>query len=97
MTATATPAPGTVRNTAGRPCPSAHPEDYPLYASCAACGRSIRCADGSADWCHTTDHRPACCSRHLYRPTPGSHRWRTCWECGQGANATIHRTEELDQ
>jgi hypothetical protein len=56
----ATPKPGTVIDALLRTCPRAKRESYPLSAVCKNCGRTIRCADGSAAWCHTSDYRAMC-------------------------------------
>lgn len=60
MAKVATPRPGSVMNARGKPCLRAEPEDYPLYASCDHCSLSIKCADGTAEWCHIRDYRAAC-------------------------------------
>lgn len=56
----AEPKTGTVVDVNGLPCPAANASSYPLYADCVNCEHGIRCADGTAEWCHVSDYRGTC-------------------------------------
>ncbi len=43
----------------GNFCPRAIRDSYPLTGTCV-CGATIRCADGTADWCHVATRDGRC-------------------------------------
>lgn len=58
----AAPKAGTVQNNCRELVSGATAGDYPLLASCAHCGHTVKCADATASWYHLTSEQVKCAS-----------------------------------